>query len=66
MDRFRTYKAYTIGCGIAWAILWVIVGTQASEDTQKRIGLVFLGWLIGWTSATIARSVYPPPSRKSN
>jgi len=61
MDRFRTYKAYTIGCGIAWAILWVIVGTQASEDTQKRIGLVFLGWLIGWTSATIARSVYPPP-----
>jgi hypothetical protein len=24
--------------------------------------LVGFGWLIGWISATIARSVYPPPN----
>jgi hypothetical protein len=66
MRRFNSYKAYTVGCVIAWAVLWIVVGTQASETTTERVLFVFLGWLIGWTSATIARSVYPPPGRKSN
>jgi hypothetical protein len=26
-------------------------------------GYVFLGWVIGWISATIARAVYPAPRR---
>jgi hypothetical protein len=67
VKRFNTYKAYTVGCVIAWAILWVVVGTQSSEATRERVLFVFLGWLLGWTSATIARSVYPPPTnRRSN
>jgi hypothetical protein len=64
--RFNTYKAYTVGCVIAWAILWVVVGTQATDHTRRTLLYVFLGWLLGWTSATIARAVYPPPDRKSN
>jgi hypothetical protein len=64
--RFNNYKAYTIGCGVAWAIVWIIVGTQSSDETRRTFLLVFLGWMIGWTSATIARSVYPPPGRKSS
>jgi hypothetical protein len=66
MKRLNTYKAYTIGCMVAWAVLWVVVGTQASDHTRRTLLFVFLGWLLGWTSATIARSVYPPPGRKSN
>jgi hypothetical protein len=26
--------------------------------------LVFGGWVIGWTSATIARYIYPPPKTR--
>jgi 4-hydroxybenzoate polyprenyltransferase len=64
MKRFNSYKAYAVGCAIAWAILWIVVGTQSSEATQERVLFVFLGWLLGWTSATIARAVYPPPTHR--
>jgi hypothetical protein len=64
--KLNSYAAYTVGCAIAWAILWIVVGTQSSEATRERVLYVFLGWLLGWTSATIARSVYPPPHRKSS
>jgi hypothetical protein len=64
--RLNTYSAYTVGCVIAWAILWVIVGTRSSSATREHVLYFFLGWLLGWTSATIARFVYPPPaSRRS-
>ncbi|MEA2314534.1 MAG: hypothetical protein QOI03_1226 [Solirubrobacteraceae bacterium] len=67
MSRFNTYKAYAVGCVIAWAVLWIIVGIRSSEATQEHVLFVFLGWLLGWTSATIARAVYPPPKhRRSN
>ncbi len=67
MKRFNTYQAYTVGCVIAWAILWIVVGAQSSKATQENVLLVFLGWLLGWTSATIARAVYPPrANRRSN
>ncbi len=66
LRRFHTYKAYTLGCVIAWAIVWVLVGTLASQHKREIVLYVFLGWLIGWTSATIARAVYPPPRRRSN
>jgi hypothetical protein len=67
MKRLNTYKAYTVGCVIAWAVLWIVVGIQSSVATQERVLFVFLGWLLGWTSATIARAVYPPPThRRSN
>jgi hypothetical protein len=64
VKRFNTYKAYTVGCVIAWVVLWVVVGTQSSEATQEHVLFVFLGWLLGWTSATIARAVYPPPANR--
>jgi hypothetical protein len=66
MKRFHTYRAYTVGCVIGWAIFWIVVGTQASHHTRRTLLYVFLGWLLGWTSATIARAVYPPPGRKSD
>lgn len=60
--KTHTYTSYSIGCGIAWAIVWSIIGTKRPE-ARPRVLLFFAGWLAGWTSATIARYVYPPPKR---
>jgi|ERR1035437_382104 hypothetical protein len=59
-----TYTGYSIGCGIVWAVIWFFVGTRADDQTRKEVLLAFIGWVSGWTSATIARAVYPPPRRK--
>lgn len=62
--RFHTYRTYIVGCVLAWAVLWLIVAATAPSDTRHTVLLVFLGWLIGWTSASIARLVYPPPKNR--
>jgi hypothetical protein len=59
--RFRTYTAYSIGCGIVWAVILTAVWARADEPTRRTFALVFGGWAMGWLSATIARVVYPPP-----
>jgi hypothetical protein len=64
--RFHSYTAYSVGCAMAWAILWSIVGTRANKNTQEAVLRFFLGWVLGWTSATIARRVYPPPQRRGS
>lgn len=61
--RLNSYLAYSIGCFIVWAVVWVIVLLRGSKEPVGTILLIFLGWIIGWTSATIARFVYPPPKR---
>ncbi len=60
----RTYTGYSIGCAIVWAVIWIAVGTRADERTRHEIRLGFIGWVSGWTSATIARALYPPPGRR--
>lgn len=59
----RTYTAYSIGCAIAWAVLWLILALTAKKETLDDVLLVFGGWVIGWVSATLARSLYPPPKK---
>ncbi len=56
-----TYAGFAISCAIAWAIIWVLLATLASTLTVHRMAYVFLGWVIGFTTATIARAVYPRP-----
>jgi hypothetical protein len=58
---FNTYTAYSIGCGIVWALILLATASQASSARFHQVLLVFFGWAIGWLSATIARAVYPPP-----
>jgi hypothetical protein len=60
----NSYTAYSIGRGIAWAAVLAIAAAVARSNTFDRILLVFFGWVIGWTSATIARLAYPPPKRR--
>jgi hypothetical protein len=55
------YPGYAIGCAFAWAVIWLLVGTLASTNTVHVLAYVFLGWVIGWGSASIARIFYPPP-----
>jgi hypothetical protein len=59
----RTYAAYSIACIFIWAVLLAVVESFDNHATKHTVQLVFLGWAIGWVSATIARAVYPP--RKS-
>jgi hypothetical protein len=61
--RMRTYTAYSIGVGIAWAILLVLASLLDPPGKRNNILLVFFGFAIGWVSATIARYVYPPPKK---
>lgn len=56
-----TYLRYTIGCAVAWAVLWLLVGTLDSARIKHIVAYMFFGWVIGWVSASIARLVYPAP-----
>jgi hypothetical protein len=59
--KWKSYTAYSIGCGIVWALIWVVIAVTGTSHSHAIL-LVFGGWVIGWTSATIARAVYPPPA----
>jgi hypothetical protein len=59
--RFRTYSAYSIGCAAVWVVILIVVQIVADSHKQSNFRLVFLGWVVGWVSASIARIVYPPP-----
>jgi hypothetical protein len=61
--RTRSYTTYSIAVGIVWAVLLVLASLLASASKWHNILLVFLGFAIGWLSATIARYVYPPPKK---
>jgi len=63
-SRFRTYTAYSIGCALVWAVILIAVTAFGSQGKRHTLLLVFLGWAIGWLSATIARAVYPPPKTR--
>lgn len=57
------YLGFSVGCAVAWAVIWILLATLASTRTVHTMGYVFLGWVIGWITATIARVVYPAPRR---
>jgi hypothetical protein len=55
------YLGFSVACAAAWAVVWILLVTLASTKTVHSVSFVFLGWLIGWLTATIARFVYPAP-----
>ncbi|MGH3408707.1 MAG: hypothetical protein ACRDRJ_40365 [Streptosporangiaceae bacterium] len=60
----NTYTAYSIGFFAAWAVLLAICAATVSSKTMGYIFAISGGSVIGWTSATIARVVYPPPKKR--
>lgn len=65
-DRLNTCTAYSIASAIVWIVLIAIGVATGKASTQHTVLFVILGWAIGWTSATIARYVYPPPKKYLN
>jgi hypothetical protein len=63
MTKYRSYGIYSIGCFVVWGVILAVVAAQGKSDKTHTVLLVFGGWLIAWVSGTIARFVYPPPSR---
>ncbi|WP_328610724.1 hypothetical protein OG943_16895 [Amycolatopsis sp. NBC_00345] len=59
----RTYTAYSIACAVVWAAILIVVATVRPQSLHMFV-IVFFGWAIGWLSATVARSVYPPPRQR--
>ena len=63
MGLRKTYTGYSIGCAVVWGVILTLVAVMYPDRLRTYL-VVGGGWLIGWTSATIARSVYPPPTLK--
>jgi len=59
-----TYAGYAIGCAAVWALIWMVVPRFAKKETVDKMRVMFPAWVVGWTSATIARYVYPPPKKR--
>ena len=59
--RLDTYTSYSIGCAAVWALILVVAQRRTAPDTRRTMRRFCGGWWSGWTSATIARVVYPPP-----
>jgi hypothetical protein len=60
MSLRKTYTGYSIGCAVVWGVI-LTIAEVFYPNRLHTFRLVGGGWLIGWVSATIARSVYPPP-----
>lgn len=63
--RLRTYTTYSIGCAITWSVILAVVAAKGNERQKRDFLLASVTWWSGWTSATIARAVYPPPKPRS-
>ncbi|HEY2657499.1 MAG TPA: hypothetical protein VGI55_17080 [Solirubrobacteraceae bacterium] len=62
IDKWRnTYAGYSVGCAGVWGLILLLAQRRADPRTGNAVRLVCGGWWMGWTSATIARAVYPPP-----
>ncbi|HTT90792.1 MAG TPA: hypothetical protein VMF65_14665 [Acidimicrobiales bacterium] len=55
------YTRYSIGCALVWALVLAALSAAGKKDQLRKVLPVFGGWWMGWSSATIARYVYPPP-----
>lgn len=62
--RQGTYTAYSVACAIVWAVILAVLAAGGKTDKLRTVLPVCGGWWLGWTSATIARYVYPPPKSR--
>lgn len=60
-DRSKSYTTYSIGCALVWAFILAMLALAGRKEQLRTVLPFCVGWWMGWTSATIARYVYPPP-----
>jgi hypothetical protein len=58
-----SYTAYSIGVAVVWGVLLILATVFDPAMRRHDVYLVGAGFALGWLSATIARSVYPPPKK---
>jgi sorbitol-specific phosphotransferase system component IIC len=59
LKQLHSYRAYSICCFIVWGIIFLLgITLHAYHVKNHAVVYVFIGWVIGWLSATIARKVY--------
>jgi hypothetical protein len=46
-----------------WAVILIVAHRRTDSQKRNTIRLMCAGWWFGWTSAGIARVVYPPPKK---
>ena len=63
MLKHRNYWTYSIACFLVWGILLGLTAAKSKSGRFHDVLLVFAGWTLCWISATVARSIYPPPRR---
>ena len=61
--RLNSYTGYGIGCAAVWTVILAVTQRRTDSQTRNMIRLMGAGWWLGWTSASIARVVYPPPRK---
>lgn len=61
--RLNNYTAYSLGCAAVWGVILLIAQSVANAETRRAMQLGCGAWWSGWTSATIARVIYPPPKK---
>lgn len=61
----RSYWTYSAGMLVAWAVALVVNAAIGGRRRLDKALMVFAGFGICWVSETIARYVYPPPSKWS-
>lgn len=59
----NTYTGYSIGSAAVWTAILAVGQRQLDSQTWRTLRLACAGWWSGWTSATVARAVYPPPEK---
>ena len=53
MNKWRySWKAYSIGLFIVWAIVFILVWKIDTKTQLKDVELMFYGYLVGWISTT--------------
>ncbi|MGH7705536.1 MAG: hypothetical protein ACRENY_06665 [Candidatus Dormibacteria bacterium] len=61
--QLNSYAGYSVGCAAVWAVILAVTQRQAEPGKRMMMQRFCLAWWSGWTSATIARAVYPPPKK---
>lgn len=50
---YRSWTIYSIGIFIVWGIIFLVRWHLKSSLDLKDLALIFLGYFVGWLSATI-------------
>jgi hypothetical protein len=59
----RNYWTYSTGLLVVWTLVLAAFTAVRGPTESRPVYLTFAGFAIGWVSTTIARYVYPPPSK---